>query len=396
MSMSGLRSWILAVLAVICLIGCREEDAVTTVEVPRSSPRPRTFTAEEARKSLDHMLAAIVPHGDKGWFFKLVVPASAVEGLRKPFDEFIASIELGEAGATPKWKLPEGWVEKAGSEMRAATIEIPHGGETFELTVSSLPYAGELAPYVESNVNRWLGQLQQEPLDAKTIAKITRKASFKGGEATVVELNGVMDRQSMAMPAGHPPVGAEQQATAATTSAAADTPGQDGRAISPSGTGPIAKPAPAAAGEFAKPAEFTYTPPAGWQPGAMNSMRKAAFVVREGDRQAEVTVMPFPASGAMGDPQAQAERWAGQVGLGTLSAEDLEKAKSTISIDGVEGEQFDLFGPGGAGGPQGILAAMVKRDDMMWFFKMTGERTLVESQREAFAEFVKSIKFNAN
>jgi hypothetical protein len=39
---------------------------------------------------------------------------------------------------------------------------------------------------------------------------------------------------------------------------------------------------------------------------------------------------------------------------------------------------------------------MVQRGELMWFFKMTGERTLVESQREAFAEFLKSIKFSAN
>jgi hypothetical protein len=36
---------------------------------------------------------------------------------------------------------------------------------------------------------------------------------------------------------------------------------------------------------------------------------------------------------------------------------------------------------------------MVKQGDQVWFFKMTGDRTLVEDQREAFHKFIESIKF---
>ncbi len=65
--------------------------------------------------------------------------------------------------------------------------------------------------------------------------------------------------------------------------------------------------------EMPRPTEFTYEALEGWQPGVMNMMRKAAFNVVDGDQKAEITVMPFPATGMMGDPIAQAQRWAGQV-----------------------------------------------------------------------------------
>jgi hypothetical protein len=103
--------------------------------------------------------------------------------------------------------------------------------------------------------------------------------------------------------------------------------------------------------------------------------------------------MPFPASGPMADPAAQARRWAGEVGLADKSDEELKQTETAVTIDGVEGQQFNLLGPDNADGPRGTLAAMVRRGDQMWFFKMTGDRTLVESQREAFAAFLKSVDF---
>jgi hypothetical protein len=144
--------------------------------------------------------------------------------------------------------------------------------------------------------------------------------------------------------------------------------------------------------EMPKPKEFTYTAPEGWQPGVMNSMRKAAFNVVDGEQKAEVTVMPFPATGMMGDPIAQAQRWAGQVGL-TMSEDEIKAASKPLKISGADGESFELLGPESEAKPMGILAAMVKQGDLVWFFKMTGDRKLVEAQREPFNKFIESIKF---
>jgi hypothetical protein len=36
---------------------------------------------------------------------------------------------------------------------------------------------------------------------------------------------------------------------------------------------------------------------------------------------------------------------------------------------------------------------MVEQGDQVWFFKMTGDRALVEKQEAAFGKFLESVKF---
>jgi hypothetical protein len=360
---------------IVGLIGCQKSETISTYDAPRTEPPPRAVDVEAERKSLDHMFAAIVPQKDKAWFFKLVAPdEDAANELRKPFAEFVSSITLGEGDATPTWKLPAGWMQKPGDRMRTATIEVPHGGAKLELAVSTLPLSEDWDPFVERNVNRWMGQLQQGALSTATVAKLSKKAPIQGGvDATTFELVGFMKAAPMAgMPAGHPPVGEGMKAATAGSPRASDKTDRP------------------EAGPAVEPAEFTYKAPEGWQRGATGPVRKASFNVSDGSQTAEVAVTAFNASGGMADPIGQAERWAGQVGL-KLSAADLKAAGKEATIDGKKGQQFELLGQGD--GAKAILAAMVERDGMMWFFKMTGDRPLVEKQREAFAKFVESVHF---
>jgi hypothetical protein len=327
---------------------------------------------ETARANLDHMFAAVVPDGKTAWFFKLVAPAKAAESLRTPFDEFVASIELQD-GKTPKWKLAERWQEKPGDQMRAATIEIPQEeGEPLELAVSTLPLEGDWAAYLDRNVNRWMGQLQQAPLKREVVEKISRKTPIKNGEATVVELVGVMDRQG-AMPAGHPPVA-----------------GMPEDKVPPPSTAPVTS-APAAE----RSSELTYDAPGHWQPGPASAMRKASFAVSTDDAKADLSVTAFPAVEMMADPVANARRWAGEVGMASASEADLEELMTDTKIDKLPGKYMEFFPPAGGEGAQATLAAMVKRGEQMWFFKLKGDRAAVEGERDAFRKFLESVRFPA-
>jgi hypothetical protein len=317
------------------------------------------------------MFAAVVPDGKRAWFFKLVAPGKAAEGLRKPFDDFVASIEL-EDGKTPTWKLAEGWQEKPGDDMRAATIEIPQDGQPLELTVTTLPYDGEWAPYLDQNVNRWMGQLQQAPLKRSVIDKIGRKLPTKNGEATVFELVGVMDRQG-AMPPGHPPVAG----TAARST--------------PSSTAPVTS-APSAG----QSAELTYDAPSHWKAGPASSMRKASFVISKDEAQAELSVTMFPAVPMMADPLANAKRWAGEVGMSGASDADLKALMTDTKIDDLAGHYMEFLPPAADDLPLATIAAMVKRGDHMWFFKLKGDRAVVEGERDGFRKFLESVRFAAN
>jgi len=53
-----------------------------------------------------------------------------------------------------------------------------------------------------------------------------------------------------------------------------------------------------------------------------------------------------------------------------------------------------LTGPESAGGSR-ILAVMVSRGDISWFFKMRGPADLVGREKAAFEAFIGSVRFVA-
>jgi hypothetical protein len=363
-------------LASAALAGCSEPETISTYETPRSEQRLAKLDPAELRQTLDHIFTAIVPAGEQAWFFKLVVPEKIADELRQPFKDFLATLKIDDGGALPSWELPAGWQAGGAREMLDATISIPHNDGPLELTVSKLPLGDDWPAYLEQNVNRWLGQLQEDPRDQAEIEKLARKTPTAAGEATMFELVGKMTRPPMdggAMPAGHPPVGAPP----ASTTAKPETPATQTAE-------PDAK-APPAAG-------FAFETPNGWTPGPPNPMRKATLVVEGGG---EVAVNTFGASGQMGDPRANALRWAGQVGVTDLSDDALRSASKDVSIGGLPGQRFEFLSPDGVQPAQGILAAMIVRDGEAWFFKLSGPKATVEAQREAFDKFLESVRFGA-
>ena len=63
-----------------------------------------------------------------------------------------------------------------------------------------------------------------------------------------------------------------------------------------------------------------------------------------------------------------------------------------MNVDGLSGHYADLTGPESAGGSR-ILAVMVPRGDMTWFFKMRGPADLVGREKAAFEAFIGSVRF---
>jgi hypothetical protein len=372
--------------------GCEEPETVRKYDTPRVSPRAKAVDAERVRGLLDHMFAAVVPAKDTAWFFKLVVPAIDADALREPFDEFLATVDAKPGDKLPSWELPEGWTaEEGGAAMRAATITIPYGsGVRYELTVSKLPLQGDWTAYLCENVNRWMGQLEQPPLDADKITELARKVATKSEPATAFELVGTMQESPMGMmgaagmPAGHPPVdGAAPATSAAPSESAAVTP----RAISPStGSAGVAP---------GRGDGFTYDLPAGWTLVAGSSMRKASFGIAAGGGKAEAAVFVFPPVGEMADPEANASRWAGMVGRTNLTPDELKAAESKVKFGDIDGTRYAFYSPADAPDAQGIIAALAVKGDQVWSMRLQGDKAAVESQSEAFNQFLESIRFDA-
>jgi hypothetical protein len=362
----------------VALAGCTKQDEIAVYDTPRAEAPTKRSDPDAVRAVLDHMFTAIVPAGDQAWFFKLVAPGAVAEELRRPFDDFVRTVEVERGDKRPTWTLPEGWREEAGNAMRAATIIVPHDDEEFELTVSSLPLGDDWPAYLTQNVNRWMGQLQQQPLDATVIEKLARPVPTATGNATVIELVGTMQASPMAggagMPADHPPIAAST--TPATAGAAEEAEGND---------------SDSEANAESTAGQLRYETPEGWAPGPPSSMRKASFTVAGGKGEAALFV--FPATGEMADPRANAERWAAPLGLTALTDEQYDESHSDVDFGGLAGHKFEFFSPEGTPDAQGILAALAVDGDQVWSMKLTGDRATVESQRAAFDKFLASIRF---
>jgi hypothetical protein len=352
------------------LTGCQPREEISTYSTERTSPPREPFNSAEVADQLDRTLAAMLPLGDTVYFFKIASKTPAVSRHREAFTNFLTGVGKGNSPDKPlKWQFPEGWTEKGPTEMRLATIVIPDEGGPLEIAVSSLPLSGTWEEFVALNVNRWLGQLSQGELRRQTILNLTKQVPTATGPATVIELAGVLKETMPMNPHGG-------MSAASPPSAPATTP--------PSTTPAVSAPANA---------EFTFDTPEGWQPGRVSSMRKAAFMIVDGDSQAEFTAIDLPSRGGaqITDVMANVQRWAAQVGvpIDDKLADLVEKSE----IDGNEASFVKLVGPEGANPRQAMLAAMVVRGEKVWFFKLVGAAALVERESENFSKFLVSVQF---
>ena len=339
--------------------GCHRQDQIERYQVSRDKPPHR-------------MLGAIVPRGERGWFFKLTGANEIVAKEADKFQAFIESIQFGEGDeAEPAWKLPEGWTQKPGEDMRFATIEIETDEQPLELTVIPLPMPP--SDGMLSNVNRWRGQLGLASVDEEGLARESTAVQLAAGTATLVNLVGKSGASPpMSAPFASGPSGDADAARRAAHAAAGIEEPAGGEALA------------------APPSSVTYEAPPEWELGqrvvsrsAFAVPREAAFVVKEDDRSAEITI-----TAAGGDVLQNVNRWRGQVGLEPITEEQLAEEAKKVDMNGVEGEYFRLIGP-----QQAILGVIAMHGGRSWFVKLQGDHDLAVKLQGQFETFVRSIKF---
>lgn len=358
----------------MALVACEPAEQISTYTTERTAPPREPFDPAEMDAALDRMLTAMLPEGEQVYFFKMTGKAAAMGRHREVFHQFLATVGKGDSLDKPLiWQLPEGWTEKGSSDMRINTIVIPDSSGNLEIAVSSLPLSGSWDEFVTLNVNRWLGQLGQGELRRQTILNLTKKVPTQAGPATVIELAGVL-RQTMPM---------NPHADMNTAGAASPPQASESSVASP----------PPATSPSSLEAPLTFDTPEGWQPGRVSAMRKAAFNIVDGSAQAEFTVIDLPSQGGaqITDVMANVQRWAAQVGLPI--DDKLAELVETTKIDELEASYVNLVGPESANPRQAMLAAMVIRDDKVWFFKLVGPAALVERESENFNKFLASVRF---
>jgi hypothetical protein len=321
------------------------------------------------------------PPEPQAWFFKLVGPLAQVEKAAAAFDQFVASIRTGK-GERPQWTLPEGWSEDTTARSpefgREATIRIDLGGSQLELAVSKLemPIKGRES-WTLTNINRWRDQLKLPVIGRSELDEFTDEIKAGNEIATKVDFSGVFS--------GGPMAGrlAANMAHGAGAAGATDPP--QSTATSGPGNGVPSR--------TAETLPFDADVPAEWKPGQVREFSVAAYNIAgdDGSRIAEVTVTPL--GPRAGDLKMNVDRWRGEIKLAKSTLAELEEQTTTIEVDGQKADYVHLIGPDDASPREATLGAIVRRPDVVWFFKLRGPPAVVEREKGRFEEYVKSVRF---
>lgn len=169
------------------------------------------------------------------------------------------------------------------------------------------------------------------------------------------------------------------------------TPGQ-----APAPTTPAPTTAPAGSSMASTPVAtasgsgLAWKGPAHWEEKPASGMRKGTFVVAGDGATAELAITAFP--GDVGGEVANVNRWRGQVQLAPQSPEEVQAAIQRIEANGLKIGVVDMTGTGADGKPSRTIGAMVPHGGATWFFKLSGPAALLEKEKGAFLDYVKTIK----
>lgn len=336
-----------------------------------------------------------MPAGEQSWFFKVTGPIATIDQHAAAINEFFQSIQFTAGAEKPTWKTPAGWEQLGPSGMRAATLKIPSDPKPLEISV--IQSSGTLL----GNLNRWRGQLQLPPVDESAMAPSVQEAKAGDAKMWLVDLRGKASAGGMMGPfagGGRPPDDAPFAGGAGRRNSPSDTGATPGSDLPP-GHPPVA----ADGGPLGAPpsAPFTFTAAESWQPQPVSGgMRKAAFLVKDGDKVAEITVIDLSAAAPnIADPLENVNRWRGEIGLAPIQADQLAGVVQKVEVDGKPSDYVELIPdaakPEESEADKATFAAIVPEGRTIWFIKMKGDRDLVIAQRDHFKSFLKSIRFTA-
>lgn len=323
---------------------------------------------------------------------------------------------MAEAGASERpavpWTVPAGWEEKPASGMRVASYGVKRpDGRSADISVVAMGggAGGEL-----ENVNRWRDQIGLEPATEADLAGLRSIIPAGNRQVVVYELDGkkaVLDGKYSArtlaaiLPAGEMTVFfkitgenalvAEQKPQFLAWLKSVDTGGGSAEpapeapsaapAASASGTAPVTPAGSAAGGGTDGLPDWQV--PSGWKAAGPKPMRLASFDIPDAAGNGDVSISKLNGDG--GGLLANVNRWRGQVGLAPLEASALAANSTALTTAGGDrGTWVEL-----KGADKTILGAIVARDGVSWFFKMTAPSSVAVQNREAFGKFVRSVRF---
>ena len=336
-------------------------------------------------------------------------PASEVVGSAASGSSSSARSEssASERPAVP-WTVPAGWEEKPASGMRVASYGVKRpDGRSVDISVVAMGggAGGEL-----ENVNRWRDQIGLEPATEADLAGLRSIIPAGNRQVVMYQLDGkkaVLDGKYPArtlaaiMPAGEMTVFfkitgesalvAEQKPQFLAWLKSVDTGGGGGESApeaSASSSAPVVSGvSERASGGGGADGLPNWQVPSGWKAAGPKPMRLASFDIPDAAGNGDVSISKLSGNG--GGLLANVNRWRGQVGLAPLEAGALAANSKTVATAGGDsGTWVELVGT-----EKTILGAIVARGEVSWFFKLTAPAAVAAKNRDAFEQFVRSIRF---
>lgn len=321
-----------------------------------------------------------------------------------------AAPDIPVNSAPIRWSTPSSWRELPADGIRKGSfaVEGENGGQA-QVSITSFPgnVGGVLA-----NVNRWRSEVVLPPIGQEELS--SKPVTVDGFEGKLFDIAGASARTVVAMIPRH---GAswffKLRGDSATVAAAKPAFleflksvrfGADGAQaatanVPPAGADPhaglqgIPNPHGDAAPADAAADAPKWSVPAQWVATAPRAMIYKSFSVSgDSDAKAEVTVSFFP--GDVGGVLANVNRWRGQLGQPQIEADQLASVTKALDTAAGPATLVDFSGTDSkTGQPARLVAVIVPHGDNTWFYKMLGNGALVENQKDAFVNFVKTVHY---
>ena len=332
------------------------------------------------------------------------MPMTMPDGLAAPDNSGQPKLE---------YTLPDGWKEKALTQMRVASFGISENGKAVDVSVIPL---GAMSGGDAANVNRWRGQIGLTALDETAVTQLAEKITVAGQPADLYDLAGTSPgsgdperiigtilHSDMATwyfkMSGDADLAEKQKANfiAFLKSVAFGQPAEpaamDMSQLPPShpaipGMDSSAQAAPAA-DAAGKP---TWTVPADWQEGQLTQFLVAKFIIGSGDTTAAVNVSSLAGDG--GGLLPNVNRWRGQLGLSSFTETDLVSHENGATPVSSPIGILDFTGTDArTGKPARLIGTIIPQNGQTWFYKLMGDPDIVAQQKDAFIKFVQSAKY---
>jgi hypothetical protein len=324
--------------------------------------------------------------------------------------------EVGEA-ASPglKYTLPPSWQEAPPGQMRVASFRVT-GKDGKQAEVAVVPMPGLMGRDIE-NVNRWRSTVGLAAVREEDLPKLAQPVQVAGQPGQLYEQAGdnpgsgektrilaAVSRQNdvawfFKMTGDDELVAQQKPAFIEFLKSISFTAGNAQAGLPPAhppvadSTMPLMSAGASSGAPSSGEGKPAWQVPAGWQEVAAGQFLVAKFMVSgSGDAQAAINVSMSQGDG--GGLAGNVNRWRGQLGLGPLAGAELNQSVSAVDTAGGKASVVELDGKDARTGQSArLIGAIVPLGDRTWFYKLMGNAKVVDTQKEAFLAFVKSVKY---